>query len=298
MTTLILGANGLVGSAIKRKLQNSLHPTSKELNLLDSSKVSSYFNYFKPNKVYLAAAKVGGIHANNTYPADFIYKNLIIQNNVINQCFKHNSKLLFLGSSCIYPKNCLQPIKEEYLLTGPLEETNKAYAIAKIAGIELCQSYNKQYGTNFICAMPTNIYGINDNFDLENSHVLPALIKKIHHAKTNETDVLLWGDGSPRREFLNSDDLAEACIFLMENYNSSEIINVGTGVDLTILDLANLISSIVGFKGNISFDKSKPNGTFQKRLDVSKINKLGWSSKIDLEKGISTTYNWFLRNIK
>jgi len=290
---LVLGSTGLVGSAIKRKLSNSLSPNSKELNLMNCKDVEDYFIKNKPTNVYLAAAKVGGIMANSTYPADFIYKNLIIQTNVINACKNINAKLLFLGSSCIYPKYCNQPIKEEYLLSGHLEQTNESYAIAKIAGLQMCKAYNQQYNTNFICAMPTNIYGINDNFDLQNSHVLPAMIRKFYEASKTNSDVILWGDGSARREFLNSDDLADACIFLMNNYNSSEIINVGSGKDISIKNLAELIADITKFKNRIIFDTSKPNGTPVKKLDTSKINNLGWYPKISLREGIIKTYNWY-----
>lgn len=294
MKDLILGGNGLVGSAIKRKLPLALAPRSTELNLLDKQKVNSYFDYYKPTKVYLAAAKVGGIYANSTYPAEFIYQNLEIQNNVINACHKFNSKLLFLGSSCIYPKNCPQPIKEEYLLSGYLEPTNQPYAIAKIAGIEMCKAFSKQYGCNFISVMPTNVYGINDNYDLNNSHVLPALIHKIHLAKIENKDLLLWGDGSARREFIYSDDLADACIFLMENYNSSDHINIGYGKDISIKELACLISEVLEFKGQINFDNSNLNGTPVKLLDSSKINNLGWSPKVKLKDGIKLAYKGFL----
>lgn len=299
----IAGHRGLVGSAIKRKLEkegynNLVFRTIDELNLLDSGKVSDFFKKEKLEYVFLAAAKVGGILANDDYPADFIYQNLLIQENVIHNAYIHKAKkLLFLGSSCIYPKNCLQPIKEEYLLSGYLEETNRAYAIAKIAGIEMCKSYNKQYGTNFISVMPTNLYGPNDNFDLETSHVIPALIRKFHEAKiNNDKAVVIWGSGLPKREFLHVDDLAEACIFLMKNYDDSEIINIGAGKDIAILELSGLIKKIVGFKGNIVCDKDKPDGTPQKLLDVNKIHNLGWRRKISLEEGIKKTYKWFLDN--
>ncbi|MFH1308701.1 MAG: GDP-L-fucose synthase [Patescibacteria group bacterium] len=299
----IAGHRGLVGSAIKRKLEkegysNLVFRAREELDLLDNNKVSNFFKKEKPEYVFLAAAKVGGILANDDYSADFIYQNLLIQSNVIHNAYLHNAKkLLFLGSSCIYPRDCSQPIKEEYLLTGSLEETNKAYAIAKIAGIEMCQSYNKQYGTNFISVMPANLYGPNDNFDLETSHVLPALIRKIHEAKANNAkNVTIWGTGLPRREFLYVDDLADACIFLMNDYNDSEIINIGTGEDITIIELSRLIKKVVGFKGKIINDKTKPDGTLHKLLDVSKINQIGWSYNISLEVGIEKTYKWFLEN--
>lgn len=299
----IAGHRGLVGSAIKRKLEkegydNFIFRTKKELNLLDSRKVEKFFQQEKPEYVFLAAAKVGGILANNECSADFIHENLVVQNNVIyNSYINKVKKLLFLGSSCIYPRDCPQPIKEEYLLTGSLEKTNDAYAIAKIAGIKMCQSYNKQYKTNFISVMPTNLYGPNDNFNLESSHVLPALIRKIHEAKANNAkNVTIWGTGLPRREFLFVDDLAEACVFLMNNYNESDIINIGMGKDITILKLSKLIKKVIGFKGEIINDTTKPDGTLQKLLDVSKINKIGWRYKISLEEGLEKTYKWFLDN--
>lgn len=299
----IAGHCGLVGSAIKRKLEkegynNFVFRTREELDLLDSNKVSDFFKREKPEYVFLAAAKVGGILANNNYSADFIYQNLLIQSNIIHNSYLNKvKKLLFLGSSCIYPKNCPQPIKEEYLLSGYLEETNKAYAIAKIAGIEMCQSYNKQYKTNFISVMPTNLYGPNDNFDLRSSHVFPALIRKFHEAKiNNDKVVIIWGSGLPRREFLYVDDLAEACVFLMNNYNDSEIVNIGTGEDITIFELSKLIKKVVGFKGEIINDTIKPDGTLQKLLNVDRINKVGWHYKISLEEGIKKTYEWFLDN--
>jgi GDP-L-fucose synthase len=244
----------------------------------------------------LAAAKVGGIVANRDYPADFIYQNLKIQNNIIYQAYKNKvKKLLFLGSSCIYPRECPQPIKEEYLLTGELEKTNEAYAIAKIAGIKMCQSFNKQYGTKFISVMPTNLYGPNDNFDLKTSHVLPALIRKFHEAKIeNKSQVEMWGTGKAKREFLHVDDLAEACVFLMDNYEDDEIINIGTGEDLSIADLAGIVKRVVGYQGEIVYDTSKPDGTPRKLLDISKIHNLGWKHKIDLERGIEEAYKWYL----
>jgi GDP-L-fucose synthase len=299
----IAGHKGLVGSAITRSLKDHgyndlILKTREGLDLTDRKAVSSFFAKEKPEYVFLAAAKVGGIKANEDYPADFIFNNLTIQNNVISESYKNKvKKLLFLGSSCIYPRECPQPIKEEYLLTGPLETTNDAYAIAKIAGIKMCQSYNRQYGTNYISVMPTNLYGPNDNFDLETSHVLPALIRKFHDAKlNNNSDLVLWGTGKPRREFLYVDDLAEACIFLMNTYDSSEIINIGTGKDLMIKELAELIKGVVGFEGNIVHDISKPDGTPQKLLDVSKLHSLGWKHKTDLKEGIKKTYKWFLYN--
>lgn len=299
----IAGHTGLVGSAIVRKLKklgynNLCLKTRKELDLLDPKRVKVFFNKEKPEYVFLAAAKVGGIMANKNYPADFIYQNLQIQNNIINSSYTTNvKKLLFLGSSCIYPKLAKQPIKEEYLLTGPLEQTNNAYAIAKIAGIIECQSYNKQHGTNFISIMPTNLYGPNDNFDLENSHVLPALIRKFHEAKiNNKPEVTIWGSGKAKREFLHVDDLASASIFLMKKYDDNEIINVGTGEDISIKELVKTIKEIVDFKGKILWDKSKPDGTPRKLLDVKKLSSLGWSYKISLRDGIKSTYNWYKEN--
>lgn len=299
----IAGHNGLVGSAIIRRLQkdgytNLLLRTHKELELADQRAVAEFFAKEKPEYVFLAAAKVGGIMANQTYPADFIYENLAIQNNLIHQSYlKGVKKLLFLGSSCIYPRLCPQPIKEKYLLSGKLEPTNNAYAIAKIAGIIMCQSYNKQYNTNFISVMPTNLYGQNDNFNLDDSHVLPALIKKFHEAKKNKAkEVAVWGTGNAMREFLHVDDLANACVFLMNSYNDSEIINIGTGEDLPIKKLAELIRNIVGYKGKISWDSTKPDGTPRKLLDVSRLHQLGWKHKINLEKGIKMTYEWYKKN--
>lgn len=295
----VAGANGMVGSAIIRELKkngfnNLLTPSSKELDLRNQVDVSNFFETNKPEYVFLVAAKVGGIHANNTYPAEFLYDNMMIQNNVIHQSYLNKvEKLLFLGSSCIYPKFSQQPINEDSLLTGSLEPTNEAYAIAKISGIEMCKFYNRQYGSNFISAMPTNLYGINDNFDLNNSHVLPALLRKVIEAKNNDSEsVTIWGSGSPKREFLYVDDLAEACLFLMQNYNSPEIINIGTGEDLSIKELAILIKEIVGFSGNLIFDSSKPDGTPRKLLDVSKINKLGWKHENDLKQGVLKTIMW------
>lgn len=299
----IAGHRGLVGSAIKRKLEkesydNLVFRTRKELDLLDNNKVSDFFKKEKPEYVFLAAAKVGGILANNECSADFIYENLVVQSNVIHNSYLHKvKKLLFLGSSCIYPRDCPQPIKEEYLLSGYLEETNKAYAVAKIAGIEMCQSYNKQYKTNFISVMPTNLYGPNDNFNLESSHALPALIRKIHEAKVNNAkEVVIWGTGLPKREFLYVDDLADACIFLMNNYNESDIVNIGTGKDITIFELSKLIKKVIGFKGEIINDTTKPDGTLQKLLDVGRINEVGWYDKVALEEGLEKTYKWFLAN--
>lgn len=297
----IAGHKGLVGSAIVRILEqngysNLVYKSSNELDLTQENQVYKFFEEEKPEYVFLAAAKVGGIHANNTYPADFLFQNLKIQNNVIDAAYRNNvKKLLFLGSSCIYPKLCSQPIKEEYLLTGALELTNDAYAIAKIAGIKMCQAYNKQHGTNFISVMPTNLYGSNDNFDLENSHVLPALIRKFHEAKEQKKpEVEIWGTGTPRREFLYVDDLADACLYLMNNYNSSEIVNIGTGEDVTISELAEIVKNITDFEGKLIFDTSKPDGTPRKLLDVSKLHSLGWKHKVSLEVGINLAYKWYI----
>jgi len=299
----LAGHRGLVGSAISRKLRaegynNLVLKTKDELDLMDQSAVALFFKKTKPEYVFLAAAKVGGILANNTYPAQFIYENLQIQNNIIHQSYLNGvKKLLFLGSSCIYPRECPQPIKEEYLLTGPLEPTNEPYALAKIAGLKMCQSYNRQYGTNFISVMPTNLYGPNDNFDLDDSHVLPALIRKFHEGKINSSPtVVVWGTGSPKREFLHIDDLADACVFLMNNYNDSEIINIGTGVDITIKKLAELIKNIIDYKGEINWDTTKLDGTPRKLLDVSKVESLSWRHKIDLRQGLAMTCDWFLKN--
>lgn len=295
----VAGSNGMVGSAIVRELKqngflNLILPNSKELDLRIQSDVAFYFENNKPDYVFLVAAKVGGIHANNTYPAQFLYENMMIQNNVIHHSHLNNvKKLLFLGSSCIYPKYAEQPIKEDSLLTGILEPTNEAYAIAKISGVAMCKFYQQQYGNNFISAMPTNLYGVNDNFDLNNSHVLPALLRKFIEAKNNKANqVSIWGSGSPKREFLYVDDLAKACLFLMLNYNSSETINIGTGEDLAIKDLAYLIKESVGFEGLLVFDSSKPDGTPRKLLDVSKINAIGWKHEISLEEGIKRTMKW------
>lgn len=299
----IAGHLGLVGSAITRKLKseeynNLLFKTREELDLTDQSSVKDFFDTENPEYVFLAAAKVGGILANETYPANFIFENLQVQNNVIHSAYQAGvKKLLFLGSSCIYPRECPQPIKEEYLLTSPLEKTNEAYAIAKIAGIKMCQAYNKQYGTKFISVMPTNLYGPNDNFDLNSSHVLPALLRKFYDAKNeNKTEVVMWGSGTPKREFLHVDDLADACIYLMNTYENSEIVNIGTGEDLSIRELGELIKGITGFEGKITNDTTKPDGTPRKLLDVSKLHSLGWKHKISLEEGIRMTYEWFLKN--
>ena len=318
----IAGHRGLVGSAIVRRLKSSGYEnlvtrTHSELDLTRQADVEAFFEKVRPEYVVLAAAKVGGIMANNTYPAEFIQQNLAIQLNVIHQAWRSGVKrLLFLGSSCIYPRDCPQPMKEEYLLTGPLEATNSPYAVAKIAGIEMCSAYNRQYGTRFLAVMPTNLYGPGDNFDLKNSHVLPALIRKMHEAKSAGLEsVTIWGTGSPRREFLHSDDLADACVYLMglpdetfdqalnpevsapANY-SLPLVNIGCGEDITIKDLALLIKHIVGFKGSLTFDTSKPDGTLRKLLDVSRINALGWKQRIGLRDGIENAYHWYLENYR
>ena len=299
----IAGHRGMVGSAIYRKLQekgfyNFVLKTSKELDLRNQQAVSDFFQVQKPDYVFLAAAKVGGIIANSTYRADFLYENLAIQNNVIHSAYETGvKKLMFLGSSCIYPKLAPQPLKEEYLLSGLLEETNEPYAIAKIAGIKLCEAYRMQYGCDFISVMPTNLYGPNDNYDLKNSHVLPAMIRKFHEAKESKNEsVTLWGTGSPMREFLHADDLAEACAYLMENYSEPQFINVGTGIDITIKELAETVSKIVGFEGRLVWDTTKPNGTPRKLMDVSKLHEQGWKHKIDLQEGISLAYQDFLEH--
>jgi GDP-L-fucose synthase len=300
----IAGHRGMVGSALLRKLNkegysNIICRTSKELDLTRQDQVESFFIKEKPEYVFLAAAKVGGIYANNKYPAEFIYNNLMIQSNIIHSSYKNKvKKLLFLGSSCIYPKYSEQPIKEEFLLTGTLEKTNEAYAIAKISGIELCKFYRRQYGCNFISVMPTNLYGINDNFDLKNSHVLPALIRKTHEAKENQMDFIeVWGSGKPKREFLYVDDLADACLYLMKKYNNEEHINVGTGKDISIEELVEIIKKVVGFKGDIKLDLSKPDGTPRKLLDVNLIHSTGWRHQTELYEGIQKVYNWYKKNI-
>jgi GDP-L-fucose synthase len=293
----------LVGSAIVRSLQsrgasNLIVRTRQELDLTHEAAVESFFSETKPAYVFLAAAKVGGIKANDTYPAEFLYENLAIQTNVIHAAWKHGArKLCFLGSSCIYPKLAPQPIREDALLTGPLEATNEWYAIAKIAGLKMCQAYRKQYGFDAISVMPTNLYGPNDNFDLETSHVLPALIRRFHEAKTaNSPNVTIWGTGSPLREFLHVDDMAEATIHLMQHYSGHEHVNVGVGEDLSILALAKLVAEIVGYRGTINTDSSKPDGTPRKLLDVSKLNSLGWRASIGLREGIADTYRWYLEH--
>lgn len=300
----IAGHRGMVGSSLERKFRkegytNIVTKTSTELDLRNQQAVNYFFEKEKPDYVILAAAKVGGIHANNSYRAEFIYDNMMIEANIIHAAYLNKvAKLLFFGSSCVYPKMAPQPLKEEYLLSGYLEPTNQSYAIAKISGIELCNSYRSQYGCNFISVMPANLYGINDNYHPENSHVLPALIRRLHEAKINSAAVVsIWGSGSPKREFLFADDLADACLFLMQNYNDKELINIGTGLDLSIHELALLIKSIVGFEGKLVFDTNKPDGTPRKLMDVSKLNDLGWTYKTRLEEGLKLTYSDFLINV-
>ena len=299
----VAGHRGLVGAAIVRKLReegygNLVTRTSRELDLREQGAVREFFERERPEYVFLAAAKVGGILANDTWPADFLYQNLMIEANVIESArLSGVKKLLFLGSTCIYPRMAPQPLKEEYLLTGPLETTNEWYAVAKIAGIKLCQACQRQYGSKFISAMPTNLYGPEDNFDLESSHVMPALIRKFHEAKINRAPaVTVWGTGKPLREFLHVDDCAAACLFLMQHYDGEEIVNIGVGEDLSIAELAELVSKVVGFAGNIVYDSGKPDGTPRKLVDVTRINGLGWRAGIPLEAGIRMTYEWFLDN--
>lgn len=301
----VAGHRGLVGSAIVRNLKgkgytNIIGKTHSELDLMNQQDVRSFFKIEKPEYVFQAAAKVGGIGANNTYPADFIYENMEMQNNIIKAAHDFKvTKLLFLGSSCIYPKNCPQPIKEEYLLSGYLEPTNEGYAIAKIAGLKMCQFFKREYGDNFISCMPTNLYGPNDNYDLNNSHVMPALIRKFHEAKVNKKDVVeVWGTGKPFREFLYVDDMADACVYLMENYDGEEHVNVGTGKELTIGELAEMVKRVVGFTGELKFNKEKPDGTKRKLLDVSKLEGTGWRYKVELEDGVRMEYEWFRGNYK
>ncbi|MCD6429646.1 MAG: GDP-L-fucose synthase [Deltaproteobacteria bacterium] len=308
----VAGHNGLVGSALMRRLEtegytNLLTRTHDELDLTDQLAVKMFFEKEKPDYVFLAAAKVGGIVANNTYPAEFIHDNLVIQTNVIHEAYRVSVKrLLFLGSSCIYPRDCPQPMKEEYLLTGPLEPTNRPYAIAKIAGIEMCWSYNRQYGTQYLAVMPTNLYGPSDNYDLNDSHVIPALIRKFHEAKLRKNkDAVVWGTGSPRREFLYSNDMADACVYLMKLPNTNfyqlltedgpPLINIGTGEDLTIRELAELVKDVVGFKGAITFDVAKPDGTPRKLMDVSRLSKLGWQTETVLAEGLRRAYRSFVK---
>lgn len=299
----VAGHKGLVGSALLRKLQsegftNIVTRTHRELDLTRQADVESFFKEEKPSYVILAAAKVGGIYANDTYPADFIMKNLQIECNVIDSSYQNNvEKLLFLGSSCIYPRECPKPIKEEYLLGGYLEKTNEAYALAKISGLKMCEFYNRQYGTDYISVMPCNLYGINDNFSAENSHVLPALLRKFHEAKVKkEPSVTVWGSGKPLREFLNVDDLADVCLYLMDHYKGDEFFNVGYGREITILELAELIRKVVGYEGKIVMDPSKPDGTPRKLTDISKLKAMGWEPKIDLEEGLKKTYEWYQAN--
>lgn len=299
----VAGHKGMVGSALVRLLEkegytNILTASSSEVNLVDQADTKAFFEREKPDYVFVAAAKVGGIHANNVYRADFLYQNLMIECNAINSAFETGvKKLLFLGSTCIYPKMAPQPLKEEYLLSGYLEDTNEPYAIAKIAGIKLCESYRRQHGSDFISAMPTNLYGPNDNYDLNNSHVLPALIRKFHEAKINGAEeVVIWGSGTPLREFLHVDDLAEGCYFLMKNYSDSGLVNVGTGEDITIKDLALLVKEVVGFEGDLTLDSSKPDGTPRKLTDCTKIHEMGWKHKIELREGITSVYEQFQKD--
>ncbi|MDH5573432.1 MAG: GDP-L-fucose synthase [Gammaproteobacteria bacterium] len=299
----VAGHRGMVGAAIVRQLEeegfeNIITRTHRELDLTNQAEVAKFFDEEKPAFVFLSAAKVGGIYANDCYPADFIRDNLLIQTNVIDSSYKNGvKKLQFLGSSCIYPRMAEQPMKENALLTGPLEKTNEWYAIAKIAGIKMCQAYRKQYGFNAISLMPTNLYGIGDNFHLDNSHVVPAMIRRFHEAKVSGADhVIVWGTGKPMREFLNVDDMANAAVFLMKNYDDAEIVNVGVGQDVSISELANLIKEVTGFSGSIKFDTGKPDGTPRKLLNVDKINKLGWTPKISLIHGLQSAYHWFLDN--
>ncbi|MCI5146871.1 MAG: GDP-L-fucose synthase [Candidatus Electrothrix sp. AR3] len=301
----VAGHRGLVGSAICNALQQAgytglLTQTHTELNLTDQVAVRCFFADAQPEYVFLAAAKVGGIHANESFPADFIRDNLLIQTNIIDAAYQHGcKKLLFLGSSCIYPKFAPQPMKEEHLLSGNLEPTNEWYAVAKIAGIKMCQAYRKQYGFDAISLMPTNLYGLGDNFDLESSHVLPALIRKFHEAKVNGLpEVKIWGTGTPKREFLHVEDLASACLFLMKNYSDSEIINVGSGQEVTIAELAALVSRVIEFEGDVRYNTAMPDGTPRKLLDISKLSSLGWKSRIALQEGVAETYSWFLENEK
>lgn len=300
----VAGHRGLVGSAIVRNLKdkgytNIIGKTHIELDLMNQQAVRNFFEEEKPEYVFLAAAKVGGIQANSTYPADFIYENLEIQNNVLKSAHDFKvTKLLFLGSSCIYPKMCPQPIKEEYLLSGYLEESNEAYAIAKIAGLKMCQFFKRQYADNFISCMPTNLYGPNDNFDLNNSHVMPALIRKFHEAKVNNQPVVeVWGSGKPLREFLYVDDMADACVFLMENYDGEEHVNVGKGEEMSIRGLAEMIKEVVGFDGELRFNSEKPDGTMRKLLDVCKLEDTGWKYTIELKEGVRMSYEWFKNNL-
>lgn len=301
----VAGHRGLVGAAIVRRLQatgfrNLIVATSSDLDLREQTEVRGFFADQRPDYVFLAAAKVGGIVANDSYPAEFIYDNLMIEANIIDAAYRNRaSKLLFLGSTCIYPKMAPQPLKEEYLLTGPLETTNEWYAVAKIAGIKLCQAYQRQYGARFISAMPTNLYGPGDNFDLEKSHVMPALIRKFHEAKVSGAEsVTVWGTGEPRREFLHVDDCAQACTFLMDSYEGPEILNIGTGTDISIRELAMLVKRVVGYDGDVVFDAEKPDGTPRKLVDVTRITNLGWRPEIGLEEGVANAYQWFMENTR
>lgn len=301
----VAGANGMVGSAIARALKAQGHgqvltPGRQALDLMDAGAVRAFFDQERPEYVFVAAAKVGGILANNSYPADFLYNNLVIETNLIHAAYEFGvKKLLFLGSTCIYPKLAPQPLKEEYLLTGPLEPTNEWYAVAKIAGIKLCQAFRRQHGCNFISGMPTNLYGPNDNYNLETSHVMPAFIRKFHEAKVSGAPtVTIWGSGKPLREFLHVDDCAEACVFLMKHYEGEEHVNIGVGEDLSILDLAHLVAKVVGFEGELVFDASKPDGTPRKLVDTTKINALGWKPRIGLEEGVGLAYRWFQDNVR
>ena len=300
----VAGHQGLVGSAIWRRLKkggfrNLIGRTSRDLDLREQSAVKTFFNETQPDYVFLAAARVGGIRANDTYPAQFIYDNLMIQTNVLHQAYVHGvKKLLFLGSSCIYPKFCPQPMKEEHLLSGKLEPTNEPYAVAKIAGITMCQAYRRQYGGAFLAAMPTNLYGPGDNFDPLDSHVIPGLLRRFHEAKTQSAEeVTIWGTGTPRREFLYVEDLADACLFLMEHYDEGNIINVGVGQDLSIAELAHLVARVVGFQGRLTFDPSYPDGTPRKLLDISRLTQMGWRAQTSLEVGLKETYAWFCRHV-
>ena len=301
----VAGHRGLVGSALIRRLEkagynNLITRTHKELDLLNQAAVHEFMHTEKPDYIFLAAAKVGGIHANNQLRADFIYQNMVIETNVVHAAYEAKvGGLMFLGSSCIYPRDCSQPMQEKYLLTGPLEQTNEPYAVAKIAGIKLCESFNRQYGTKYLSVMPTNLYGPNDNFDLQSSHVLPALMRKIHEAKVkNDKSVPIWGTGKPMREFLHVDDMADACVFLMEKGISDGIFNIGTGIDVTIREAAETIRDVVGFEGEFDFDTSMPDGTPRKLLDVSKMNELGWKANYSLHDGLKQTYQWYLESIE
>lgn len=301
----VAGHRGLAGSAIKRALlkqgyNNIIVRTRAELDLQNQQAVNHFFETEKPDHVFLAAAKVGGIHANNTYRAEFLYNNLTIQSNVMHAAWKSGVKrLMFLGSSCIYPRNCPQPMKEEHLLTGTLEYTNEPYAVAKIAGIKTCEAFNTQYGTQFFSVMPTNLYGPNDNFDLQNAHVLPALLRKFHEAKVaNDPRVTIWGSGQPKREFLHSDDMAAACVYLMNHPDFKEMTNIGSGQEISILELAQTLQEVVGYQGELHFDSTKPDGSPRKLLDLERLNALGWKSTIGLKDGLIDTYEWFLKNYK